>query len=65
MTIHSFTNETPFDVEQSQELQDKVLLLFAKKYMKTPRKPPKFSKGDIVRILLHRGKFNRSYNLQR
>ena len=64
-TVHSFTGETPFDVELNPDLHDKILLKFARKYYDVKPQEVRYRVGDVVRILLYRGKFSRSYNIQR
>ena len=66
-TPHTFTKLSPYDVEKSQNNQNKVLQLnlgkFEKHYNK--RRKAKYKSGDIVRISLSRTAFHRGYNLQR
>ena len=64
-TKHSFLGASPFSVETDKELQNKVLLLHARKNENVKKKKPQFSIGDIVRVALKKSTFHRSYNLQR
>lgn len=64
-TPHSFVKFSPFDIESDVKTHNEVLLRFAKRYDKLKRKSVLFEPGDCVRILLHKSKFHRSYNIQR
>ena len=64
-TKHSFTGFSPLEVENNEEIQDKVFIKFAQRYEKVKKKEPKYKIGDWVRILLHKSPFHRGYNIQR
>ena len=64
-STHSFLKASPFDVEVDKEIQNKVMILHAKKVQSVKKQKPKFKIGDVVRIALKKSPFHRSYNLQR
>jgi hypothetical protein len=64
-TKHSFLGASPFSVETDKDLQNKVMILHARKNENVKKKKPQFSIGDIVRVALKKSTFHRSYNLQR
>ena len=49
-TQHSFLGASPFMVETDENLQNKVLLLHARKNEAVKKKKPRFAIGDIVRV---------------
>lgn len=65
LTPHSFHGFRPLDVESDEAKHHEVLLKFARKYDRLKRKSPTFKVGETVRILLHKTKFHRAYNIQR
>ena len=58
-TKHSFLGASPFMVETNEKLQNKVLLLHARKNEAVKKKRPQFAVGDVVRVALKKSSFHR------
>lgn len=62
--IHRMIGTSPENAENNPQSHVDIRKQLAKYYLTNPRKPIKYSIGDVVRIAKQRGKFSRGYHKQ-